>query len=64
MLELIQLFPPGASAKSSADIKFCLGATEDIGRIAHVGTVIIIGGESDYMLVAQKIKATGHTSAL
>jgi hypothetical protein len=60
-VELIQLFPPGASAKNGADIKLCLDAAEDIGRFAHVGTVIIIGGDSDYMPVAQKIKAAGRT---
>ena len=45
----IQLFPPGASAQNGADIKLCLDATEDISPFAHVGTVIIIGGDSDYM---------------
>lgn len=29
-VELIQLFPPGASAKNGADIKLCLDAAEDI----------------------------------
>ena len=43
-VELIQLFPPGASAKNGADIKLCLDATEDISRFAHVGTVIIKEG--------------------
>jgi len=60
-IELIQLFPPGASAKNGADIKLCLDATEDIGRFGHIGTVIIIGGDSDFMPVAQKIKAAGRT---
>lgn len=60
-VELIQLFPPGASAKNGADIKLCLDATEDIGRFDHIGTVLIIGGDSDYMPVAQKIKAAGRT---
>ncbi|MGM9489897.1 NYN domain-containing protein [Ideonella sp. YS5] len=60
-VELIQLFPPGGSAKNGADIKLCLDAVEDIGRFAHIGTVIIIGGDSDYMPVAQKIKAAGRT---
>ena len=60
-VELIQLFPPGAAAKNGADIKLCLDATEDISRFAHVGTVIIIGGDSDFMPVAQKIKAAGRT---
>ena len=60
-VELIQLFPPGASAKNGADIKLCLDATEDIGRFEHIGTVIIVGGDSDFMPVAQKIKAAGRT---
>ena len=60
-VELIQLFPPGASAKNGADIKLCLDATEDISRFTHIGTVFVIGGDSDYMPVAQKIKAAGRT---
>jgi len=60
-VELIQLFPPGASAKNGADIKLCLDAAEDINRFRHIGTVIIVGGDSDFMPVAQKIKAAGRT---
>ena len=60
-VELIQLFPPGASAKNGADIKLCLDATEDLARFAHIGTLIIVGGDSDFMPVAQKIKAAGRT---
>lgn len=60
-VELIQLFPPGASAKNGADIKLCLDAAEDINRLSHIGTVIIVGGDSDFMPVAQKIKAAGRT---
>ncbi len=60
-VELIQLFPPGSSAKNGADIKLCLDAAEDISRFDHIGTVIIIGGDSDFMPIAQKIKAAGRT---
>jgi hypothetical protein len=60
-VELIQLFPPGQSAKNGADIKLCLDAAEDISRFAHIGTVLIVGGDSDFMPVAQKIKAAGRT---
>jgi uncharacterized LabA/DUF88 family protein len=60
-VELVQLFPPGGAAKNGADIKLCLDATEDIGRFAHIGTVIIVGGDSDFMPVSQKIKAAGGT---
>jgi uncharacterized LabA/DUF88 family protein len=59
-IELIQLFPPGGSAKNGADIRLCLDAVEDIGRFGHIGTVIIVSGDSDYMPVAQKIKAAGR----
>jgi hypothetical protein len=60
-VELVQLFPPGPSAKNGADIKLCLDAAEDILRFPHIGTVLIVGGDSDFMPVAQKIKAAGRT---
>lgn len=60
-VELIQLFSPGASAKNGADIKLCLDAVEDISRFGHIGTIIIVGGDSDFMPVSQKIKAAGRT---
>ena len=60
-VELIQLFPPGSSAKNGADIKLCLDATEDIIRFPHITTIVIIGGDSDFLPVSQKIKAAGKT---
>jgi uncharacterized LabA/DUF88 family protein len=59
-MELIQLFPPGVSAKNGADIRLCLDAVEDLGRFAHIGTVVIVSGDSDYMPLAQKVKALGR----
>ncbi|WP_082498096.1 NYN domain-containing protein [Pseudorhodoferax sp. Leaf267] len=59
-MELVQLFPPGASAKNGADIRLCLDTVEDLGRFAHLGTVVIVGGDSDFMPLAQKIKAAGR----
>ena len=60
-IELIQLFPPGQSAKNGADIRLCLDAMEDLTRNAHIRTILIVGGDSDFMPVAQKIKAAGRT---
>ena len=60
-VELVQLFPPGASAKNGADIRLCLDAAEDIHRFGHIETVVIVGGDSDFMPVAQRIKAAGRT---
>ncbi|MDB5884368.1 MAG: hypothetical protein JWR74_539 [Polaromonas sp.] len=60
-VELIQLFPPGGSAKNGADISLCLDAMEDMGRFSHIGTIIIVGGDSDFMPVSQKVKAAGRS---
>ena len=59
-VDLVQLFPPGGTAKNGADIRLSLDAMEDIGRFPHLGTVVIIGGDSDFMPLAQKIKAAGR----
>lgn len=59
-VELIQLFPPGGTAKNGADIKLCLDAMEDLGRFEHIGSVMVIGGDSDFMPLSQKIKAAGR----
>lgn len=59
-VELIQLFPPGAAAKNGADIKLCLDATEDMIRFPHVTTLVIIGADSDFLPVSQKVKAAGR----
>ncbi|WP_208113543.1 NYN domain-containing protein [Tahibacter aquaticus] len=60
-VELIQLFPPGFGTKNGADIKLCLDAYEDVLRLGHINTVVIVGGDSDFMPLSQKIKATGRT---
>ena len=60
-VELIQMFPPGGSAKNGADIKLCLDAVEDMGRFEHIGTLIIVSGDSDFMPLSQKVKAAGRT---
>ncbi len=60
-VDLVQMFPPGGAAKNGADIRLCLDAVDDIARLAHVTTVIVVGGDSDFMPLAHKIKAAGRT---
>ena len=60
-VELVQLFPPGGAAKNGADIRLCLDAVEDLGRFGHIATAVVVGGDSDFMPVAQKVKALGRT---
>jgi uncharacterized protein (TIGR00288 family) len=59
-VELIQLFPPGSSAKNGADIKMSLDAIEDILRFPHIEYMVIVGGDSDFIPLAQKAKAAGR----
>ncbi len=59
-VELIQMFPPGASAKNGADIKMSLDAVEDILRFPHIEYIVIVGGDSDFIPLAQKAKASGR----
>ena len=59
-MELVQLFPPGASAKNGADIRLCLDAMDDLGRWSHIETVVVVSGDSDFMAISQKIKALGR----
>ena len=58
-VELIQIFPPGASAKNGADIKLSLDALDDVLRFPYISTVVVIGGDSDFIPLAQKIKTAG-----
>jgi hypothetical protein len=58
-IELVQMFPPGAAAKNGADIRLCLDALEDVTRLAHVRTVVVVGGDSDFMPLSHKLKAAG-----
>jgi uncharacterized LabA/DUF88 family protein len=59
-MDLVQLFPPGGSAKNGADIRLCLDAVEDIARWPHIATVVVVGGDSDFTALAQKLKASGR----
>jgi uncharacterized LabA/DUF88 family protein len=59
-IALVQLFPPGGTAKNGADIRLCLDAMEDLARFPHIGTVVVVGGDSDFMPLAQKVKAEGR----
>lgn len=59
-VDLIQLFPRGANAKNGADIRLVLDAAEDAHRYPHITHFVIIGGDSDYISLAQKLRETGR----
>ncbi len=58
-VDLIQLFPRGMHGKNGADIRLATDVIEDVDRSPHLGTVVIVGGDSDYIAIAQKVKQRG-----
>lgn len=60
-MDLVQMFPPGGAAKNGADIRLSLDAVEDLARFAHIRTVVVVGGDSDFLPLAQKVHAAGRT---
>jgi len=59
-VDLVQLFPVGANGKNGADIRLCLDVMEDMLRYPHIQTIVIAAGDSDYLPLVHKIKATGR----
>lgn len=58
-IELVQLFSPGSSAKNGADIRLALDALEDVSRYPHITHFVVVGGDSDYISLAQKCRRAG-----
>lgn len=57
-LDLIQLFPRGM--KNGADIRLALDVLEDLQRFAHIGHVVIVSSDSDFVSLAQKVRQGGR----
>lgn len=59
-IDLIQLFQRGSHAKNGADIRMAVDVMDDLTH-HDIDVVVIIGGDSDYIAVAQKVRARGRT---
>ncbi|WP_136708246.1 NYN domain-containing protein [Agromyces sp. H66] len=58
-VDLVQLFPLSAT-KNGADIRLAVDAVEDMFRIEDLTHIVIVGGDSDYVALAQKCKRLGR----
>ena len=58
-VDLVQLFPLSAT-KNGADIRLAVDAVEDMFRIDDLSHIVIVGGDSDYVALAQKCKRLGR----
>ena len=59
-VDLIQLFPAGKSAKNGADIRLSIDIIEDMARLPHIDTIVLIAGDSDFIPVVRKIREKGR----
>lgn len=59
-VDLVQLFPAAAYAKNGADIRLAIDAVEDMFRIPDLTHVVIVGGDSDYVPLAQRCRRLGR----
>ena len=60
-VDLIQMFPKGKHGKNGADIRMAIEVIEDITVNPHISSIIIIGGDSDYISIAQKVRQRGKS---
>ena len=59
-VDLVQLFPAAAYAKNGADIRLAVDAVEDMFRLPDLTHVVIVGGDSDYVPLAQRVRRLGR----
>jgi hypothetical protein len=57
-VDLIQLFPRGM--KNGADIRLVLDVMEDVHHYPHLTHIVVVGGDSDYISLAQKVQRSGR----
>jgi K+/H+ antiporter YhaU regulatory subunit KhtT len=58
-VDLVQLFPRGM--KNGADIRLVLDVVEDIHHYPHLTHIVVVGGDSDFISLAQHVQRTGRT---
>ncbi|OBB01654.1 hypothetical protein A5662_13370 [Mycobacteriaceae bacterium 1482268.1] len=59
-VDLVQLFPAAAYGKNGADIRLAVDAVEDMFRLPDLTHVVVVGGDSDYIALAQRCKRLGR----
>ena len=59
-IDLIQLFPRGRNGKNGADIRMAIEIIEDMTLNTHIDTIVAVGGDSDYISIAQKVRQKGR----
>ena len=59
-VDLVPLFPAAANGKNGAEIRLAVDAVADMFRLPDLTHVVIVGGDSDYIALAQRCKRLGR----
>lgn len=59
-VDLLQLFHRGSHGKNGADIRLAIDIIEDVYHNEHLSVIVVVGGDSDYVAIAQKVRQTGR----
>ncbi len=59
-VDLVQLFPLSGT-KNGADIRLAIDVIEDLHQHPHITHVLVVGGDSDYVGLAQRCRKLGRT---
>lgn len=59
-VDLVQPLPAASYGKNGADIRLAVDAVEDMFRLPDLTHVVIVGGDSDYIALAQRCKRLGR----
>lgn len=59
-VDLVQLFATSGT-KNGADIRLSIDAVDDLFQHADITHVVVVGGDSDYIALAQRCKRMGRT---
>ena len=53
-------FLRGAHGKNGADIRMAIDIIEDLAQNPHISIIVVLGGDSDYISIAQKVRQKGR----
>ena len=58
-VDAVQLFPHGKNAKTGATVRMCADILDDVVRNPHIAAYLLVGGDSDFAFIGQKLREKG-----
>ena len=58
-IDAVQLFPHGKNSKTGATVRMCADILDDVTRNPHIDAYLLVGGDSDFAYIGQKLREKG-----